>query len=566
MKLVLGKFPAQGVVALYYEPNTTGDPMDFDAPRNAPAKSPEDHLSLIVYHSRLDNLAVAAAGTITVNHAAIAAGTGPGGGSSADSVFQWGGVTDDNLLLDFTALGLAAPPFAIVATGDNVIWPGMPVQALAGGRARYVTPTVSTTELRLWETASRTGVSTPAVSIDYACLVFYPPAAPVNGYLEDFDPATGEYQFDQGRWSTARRYLQKRETGSSLGMILGRSLDLKKGAICAVRADASTYEPVPPAKVTVLPGTGVLGPALDYDGTFTGSGAISVQAPTDSTIAVKGFVFDPVAKTMTFAAGDRDTLVVPGGTLVNQLPDDVSITDDAAFVDFPKLSGSDGPYIHRWTAVSVALENWSLTESGTVGVGVTDQEWTQVSALMDAPADTDFFAFLIKLDRTTAPSHSFCGVTIATMVPEDVWIPLTGSIFLEACLGVSRAMSIFIDRDPLSATNGKLVLHQQQSVGPAPGGFGPFGAGEPGSVAPGSYSGGEQVCSDVDGAWPAYFGPNAAPQYRTRAFTNTTFPPHYHAVPAIYRKGGVQQVSIVDPTNYASTWNFELVGRFGRSG
>lgn len=274
------EFPAAGIIAMFDEPNQIGDVLDLDAPRNAPAKNPTAHLDKIYFHSALDLLEVATAATVTINHPSVAAGTGPSGDSETNTVFQWGGVTNDYLLLNIASLGLSAAPFVLVATGDNIIWPGMPVQALSGGRSRWVTVYATTTQVRLFETASRTGVSIPAISLPYTVLVFRDPPGDLTEDLKSFDPDTGDYQMGFGRFSSLRHYLQVAPGGSPFWLADGRTIDLKNGAPRALRGDGTFFDPVPSgARSRITPGTGTYGSSMAYDGSFTGSPGVLVQAP-----------------------------------------------------------------------------------------------------------------------------------------------------------------------------------------------------------------------------------------------------------------------------------------------
>jgi hypothetical protein len=281
----------------------------------------------------------------------------------------------------------------------------------------------------------------------------------------------------------------------------------------------------------------------------------------------KGFIFDPVARTLTFADGDRAALVAPGGTLIGLLPTEFTLTDqDAVFPDATK----DRMFVHQWS-LQYAAENWYATETGLCLVTALPQEWSLTTVLGDAPDGTDIFTAQVRLTQTVAPSHNWLGIPIAKLVPEGVWISLTGSLSLEANFGMCRAMSIYIDNDPMSATYRKLVLFQQQSVATAPGGYGLHGGtpgGEPGAVgsppAPGQnfQTGGETLYNSAPG-WPVYQGPNSAPQYKNRGAPADTGP--FSAdVSQLYRKSGSQPPSISDPTNYSSTWSFDLRGQFGR--
>lgn len=564
------KFPAQGVVAIFDEPNQDGDVLDFDAPRNAPAKYPEDHLDKIFFHSGLNLLEVAAEAMVTINHASVAAGGSISGNASQSVVFSWAGAVADNLLLDISDLGLSEAPLVLVSQGDNVIWPGMPVQTDTGGRARYVTAYSTDTEVRLWESASKTASTLAAVSIDYNVIVLRPPPGDLNDLLDAFDETTGEYVMGMGRFSSLRRYLQIAPGGSPVGVPLGRTIDLDDGAPRAVRADGTYFDPVPPgATVTISPGTGAAGSSIDYSGSYAGSDTLEVQAPGGSGSGLKGYVFDTVAKTMTFHGGAAaPTLVIPDSIPVILLPDEVAVTDHNAVL--PDAS-KGRMYTHIWRYIRPPA-SFTGTEAGRAFVTALPQEWSDTTALLDAPDGTDVFVGQIRLSRTSAPSHNWLGSAINKLVPENVWITVLGgtSMLVEAHLGFARALSVYLDDDPESAPYRKLVLHQQQSIGPAPGGYGGFGTGYSAFSNPGNFDTGNSGETGHNGTagWPVYYpGDTGAPHYRFRNVPIDEADPFSAALwvpPTTYRASGSTPPSITDPTNYSSTWQIDLRGHFGR--
>ncbi|WP_297105122.1 hypothetical protein [uncultured Devosia sp.] len=282
MAIVFMTDPTTGRCALYDENGSTGDFNDPNSARNAPLNSPASHLDKVYFHSDFDYMEVSHGPTaVTVNHAALSIGAAPPG-----QIFPFGYTTAaaDHLLLTHS---LGYPPLALVIYDGNVCWPGMPVQADAGGGARFVTAYVTNTELRLYEFASVGSGGLPAVSREYTVLVFRAPPAPSGDVLLDFDPATGVVQMGLGKFDSSRRYLQVVPGGSPFGLSLGRTIDLNNGAPRAVRPDGTSYDPVPSGLQLGL-GRGAMGIAdygyvygasMAYGGSFTGSGSVQVQAP-----------------------------------------------------------------------------------------------------------------------------------------------------------------------------------------------------------------------------------------------------------------------------------------------
>lgn len=275
------EFPAGGgVAALFWEASGGGDVLDLNAPRNRPAKYPEQWLDSILFHSRLDHMEVAAAGSTTINHAAVAAATAGSlaDGYGAEGEFAWRRGVATHVLATHS---LGVLPFAIVAASDLGLC-GSPVQTATGGRSRYVTPSVTTTQLKLheWSTAGSTAL--PAISITYTWLVLKRPPAPSGNKLREFDPATGVLALGRNTFRTDRRYLQIRDDGTPLAIFKGRSIDLKNGAARIYRADGTYYEPVPAAMRRALvhvTGAPAWGASMAYNGVYAGPATIEVVAP-----------------------------------------------------------------------------------------------------------------------------------------------------------------------------------------------------------------------------------------------------------------------------------------------
>lgn len=276
MKLVLGKFPAQGVVALFYEPSSDGDPMDFDAPRNAPAKSPEDYLPLILFHSSLDNMETVFAGDVVVSHPFIdMAGTGGFG----DGFVVESGTTEDHILYEHN---LGYPPIVYVAVDGNIIWPGMLIHADGPENFwREGTVHVDDQYVRLFvNSAALAGQDAPAADVTYTLLVIKQSEASGNIAFE-FDPDTGVTAMGMGKFNSGAGYVQVVDGGSPFGFNNGRTIDAKNGCDRAYRADG-TYSEVgggSSARFTITPGDGSLGAAVEYDGTYAGPPSVLVQAP-----------------------------------------------------------------------------------------------------------------------------------------------------------------------------------------------------------------------------------------------------------------------------------------------
>lgn len=269
----------------------------------------------------------------------------------------------------------------------------------------------------------------------------------------------------------------------------------------------------------------------------------------------KGFRYTAADGKLTFHDTGRTTLVIPDSIPVILLPTEETVTDYNAV--WPDLS-KDWMNTHQWNIASI---NGPGSEVGYRWRTAVPQEWSQTTTLMAAPSGADIFVGQIRLLRTAAPSHLWAAGTLAIekMQPENVWISLAGgdSMLLEASLGYSRAMSIYL-------SGGNLVLHQQTSIGAAPGGFGTFGEGEPltiFSVTPFTNRNGGETVYDGQPGWPLY---GEFVQITNIPIDDLNAGGGNYFVPAKTRRGGANAPSFSDPTNYSSTWQFDLRGQFGR--
>jgi len=275
--IVFRMFPAEGVIALYGEEAGGGDPLDINSARNAPALDPQSYLANIFFHSALDNFEVVDSDTVTVSHAQVNTAAPPAGQFVA---FGWSAAAADHLLLSHS---LGYEPFALVAVGDNILWPGMPVQTDASGGGRYVTPYVTTTGVYIYEWASIGASNLAAADLDYTVIIFKNPPDPSGNKLFDFDPDTGIITMAFNRFDTSRQYLQVVAGGTPFGLSVGRTIDLDNGAPRAVRPDGTTFDPVPSGLSTRVQSTfqpaPAFGASMAYGGSFTGGDTVEVQVP-----------------------------------------------------------------------------------------------------------------------------------------------------------------------------------------------------------------------------------------------------------------------------------------------
>lgn len=271
----------------------------------------------------------------------------------------------------------------------------------------------------------------------------------------------------------------------------------------------------------------------------------------------KGFVFDPAVPRLTIV-NDTRTVTTSDGTLVNLLTTGINLS--AQTFSFPDFNKSDA-YVWTTSTKNVPFsspDKWQHGESCTVFITALPQEYSAKTELASVPAGADFFIGKISLARTSAPANTWMGRTIAVLPKQSNWLPIPGafSALMEADVGMSRAMHIYIDDDPLSAHYRKLVLEVQQSVGPAIGGFGSFGT----TFAPtgGSANGGAVTAGGAGQGIPILVRAGAKVYGYTPSGGDTT------QFSTAYSESGGSPCARGDTTNYADTYTYDLEGRFGR--
>ncbi len=274
--------PATGRVALFNQNGAVGDQGDPNSTRNLPLNNPGTYLDKIKFHSDLDFLEVAFAGSGPLTHTSIA---GIAAAPGLAAAYGTNAGSDDQLLLTHS---LGYVPFALVAVGSNILWPGMPVQNVSDGGARYASANVDTMTLNIHTQATIGATTLPSATLTYSWLVFKDPPAAAGHILIDFDPTTGITTLGLGKISTDKPYLQVVAGGSPLGFSLGRTIDLNNGAPQAWRPDGTTFAPVPSGLKAYYPsvtydgvdlGGETLGGSMAYAGSYTGPSSVQVQAP-----------------------------------------------------------------------------------------------------------------------------------------------------------------------------------------------------------------------------------------------------------------------------------------------
>lgn len=247
---------------------------------------------------------------------------------------------------------------------------------------------------------------------------------------------------------------------------------------------------------------------------------------------------------------DTRTVATTDGTLVCLLPTPLETTET---ISFPHPASNDHCYAWGGSNVDTGTQ-FHQTQTAQIYFSSLAEEVESEVVVSSVPDGADFFIGLIKLNRTVDPTHSWCGQSLTPLQKEGEWLPWYGSGMVEAALGLTRLLHLYID-----GTDLKLVA--QQSVGPASGGqdhsYGDYPSLWGASV--GSRSGGLFQSLTTPGLirWTSTSSP-----YRKTASQDVP-DTDYRAFDSLMR-GKSDQCDTTDPTNYLSTYSVDIRGHFGR--
>lgn len=225
---VIRAYPAYGVIACYDENGTGGDRFDFNAARNAPAKSPSAYLDSVYWHSDFFPFELSAGPVETVvNHAAVATSSYSFGiPGSVELNTQGNVVAADHLLY---AHGLGIVPEFFVSLNGSMLTNGTVAQVTAAG-IRFVCAYATTSQIRLREVAAIGASTLAAASLTYTTLVFNAPAADPAKPLASL--SAGTVELGRGKISSARKRLrQVLPAESSFDFDLGPTVGVRNGGV-----------------------------------------------------------------------------------------------------------------------------------------------------------------------------------------------------------------------------------------------------------------------------------------------------------------------------------------------
>lgn len=262
---------------------------------------------------------------------------------------------------------------------------------------------------------------------------------------------------------------------------------------------------------------------------------------------------DPDTRQFKIIRGSR-VVSTTDGTLINLLSDLVELNDVS--VDFPDPANKDYAYaFHYRQDRNILTTPDSYIQLNTCQTFFTrrPEEYSANQNLIAAPAGADIFVGQMRISRTTNPSHTWLEQTLGVLPKTDAWIPMTGSTLMEAALGISRAMHVFI-------SGGNLVLQREMSISTGAGGYGSYGTIA--SPAADNIEGSELLYNVGAGvpAWTSTSSPYKKSDSDETQTDSALGPPNYE----IHRISGSDPCSTTDPTNYRSIYSIDFRGHFGR--
>jgi len=247
-------FSGANVVACFEEADGGGSLHDIDAPRNAPAKSPAEHLDKIIWHQRCFQYELAAGPVdVPVTHTALATKNtyyvvSTGGGSigpfpptdsSIGFLVQGDQRTSDILLFSH---GLGYVPKFMVSIDGRRVPDGFIVQQDSRGGHRRISVFATAGGIYLRESAVSTDIDLATVARTYRVMVFA--TRPPSPSLPMWSGQDDDMQLARGIIDTKRHYLRRTGAGETpFALNLGPTIDIRNGGARSASGGVVTSEP-----------------------------------------------------------------------------------------------------------------------------------------------------------------------------------------------------------------------------------------------------------------------------------------------------------------------------------
>lgn len=523
--MALTRFFANGVIASFEEPNQIGEIYDFDAPRNAPAKDPGGHMSALEFHSECDYFELVDHYPVNVSHAALAGATITNTHGDI-TVTVYGNVAIRTHVLVSHNLGYI--PKYWIAYNGSILCNGTTVHrqdaSSSIGRGRRVSHYATTTQILLREIVFSNANAIAATSRNYLVKIFRTPVA--NPELPPWSLDPEKVQFARGKIRSDRAYLREvLPAESSFDADLVPVMDINHGGV-RVTSGGNTYQDGP------------------YAGSHTGGDfvALASDKPTGGTMTK--FTWDNGA--LTHFKSDGSVGWSSDARRLFLLPDayTLSVSPTITFPDFDKSN--------YMAAIFVDVQGGSVSYSMSLVTALPEESRPDGGTktltrqlLGTVPKDANYLDIRGTLNRTQTPSNwSFLPIQTEVVEGQETWLA-GGCAVLENRGSLARGIRIvMIDDNPEDDVK-QVYLERLQSVAPRSQAQSPLKSGAQ------VWTGG--ASSPWHGVWT----------HGGRADGWVVSEIERKPAGGNQQRGGPQQPSTTDNTNYTSVWSTNLTIRPG---
>lgn len=246
-------FPTENVIAVFDEPNSSGDIENFDAPRNDPVKNPAANISRVFFHTDFFQYELAMPiQSVNVSHPALAGRTsywGPANQYWINSATFTSAIpyavpgqnaSRDTLLVTHN---LGYVPLAFVAWSGRMLMPGVAVQVLSEGRTRFVSSYATTSGIYIREVYNSTDAAIAATNQSYQVLIFRTSVEDPDLPLMGLDEDTNQFILGRGKINTINSYLRRTGSGDTpFSIDYGPTIDVNSGRSRIVSGGVTTTE------------------------------------------------------------------------------------------------------------------------------------------------------------------------------------------------------------------------------------------------------------------------------------------------------------------------------------
>lgn len=218
-----------GRFAMYTEPAV--------APFDGPLTNPNAYLPLIKIHSDLNYLQVVQEHSITINHPNVPRPTSAWSWSTWS--FNWypTAYSIDRLLATHN---LGYIPQCIVAIGNNIVEPGVPVQTNSSRGVRYVSIYATSTQIRCVERVDTGNAALAAFTATYRIMLIGENTDTQPGVL--FDAEDDRIRASEGKFDSDFEYLRSVVSGDSPFYLVGsQNIDTEGGVTKSIAPNGAIY-------------------------------------------------------------------------------------------------------------------------------------------------------------------------------------------------------------------------------------------------------------------------------------------------------------------------------------